>query len=653
MVPTDIQAHETKSAPFVNHDSPLAQLAQILDSMQDAIMAISLPDHRLIYKSASFERVFGYPVQKFVDDPSFFKQVVHPDDLESAVAAQAAALRDGCVELDHRIVFPNGEVHWLHRRVQVIFDADRRPHQVIDTACDITAGKQSEAVLRESEEKYHSLLESSDSVIAMFAADGTVLYANEAAARPYGLSAQQLLGRPYHALFPPSVAETQLANLRTVIKTGKGLVREAMSIVAGKERWYRTSIQPVRSAAGTVTAALVNATDITASKQAEAALHEANRLLEQRIGERTAELEEERSLLRTVIDAIPDFIYVKDCQHRMLLNNLAHTELAGMTSAAELIGKTDLDLFPPALASQFHADEEALFASAQPIVNREERGTRTDGGSAWMLTTKVPLRNVHGEVTGLVGITRDITTLKVAEAAIKAALAHEQELGELKSRLVSMASHEFRNPLAAILATAETLALMWERMDKAKIDARLDRIRDQSLRLTAITEDVLQLTRLQTGRSKFSPAPGNLDELCARIVRDLAELPGNGDRIHYVCAQRPLPAVYDASLLQQAFGNLLHNALKYSPPEKSVNITLARVPGQITLRIADEGIGIPLDDLPRLFDPFHRAANVGAIQGTGLGLAIAKEAVELHEGTIAVESQVGAGTTFIVTFPAD
>ncbi len=98
MAPTDIQAHETKPAPFVNQDSPLAQLEQILDSMQDAIMAISLPDHRLIYKSASFERVFGYPVQKFVDDPSFFKQVVHPDDLGSAVAAQAAALRDGCIE---------------------------------------------------------------------------------------------------------------------------------------------------------------------------------------------------------------------------------------------------------------------------------------------------------------------------------------------------------------------------------------------------------------------------------------------------------------------------------------------------------------------------------------------------------------------------
>ena len=132
---------------------------------------------------------------------------------------------------------------------------------------------------------------------------------------------------------------------------------------------------------------------------------------------------------------------------------------------------------------------------------------------------------------------------------------------------------------------------------------------------------------------------------------ELAELPGNGDRIRYDCVPHPLPAVFDARLLQQAIGNLLHNALKYSPPDKVVHIALAEEGGQITLRIVDEGIGIPAEDLPHLFEPFHRAANVGAIHGTGLGLAIAKEAIELHGGAIAVESRVGVGTAFIVSLP--
>jgi PAS domain S-box-containing protein len=131
---------------------------------------------------------------------------------------------------------------------------------------------------------------------------------------------------------------------------------------------------------------------------------------------------------------------------------------------------------------------------------------------------------------------------------------------------------------------------------------------------------------LQTGRSKFTPAPGDLDALCAHVVNDLAELPGNQGRIRYECAPRPMPAFFDPRLLQQAISNLLHNALKYSPPGKSVRVTLAQAAGRITLRVTDEGIGIPAEDLQHIFEPFHRAANVGTIQGTGLGLAIVKEA---------------------------
>jgi PAS domain S-box-containing protein len=527
---------------------------------------------------------------------------------------------------------------------------DRTPVAAQHTAS--TQG-QAEDELRRSEAYLRSLVNSQTAFNLRVNMEGRISYCNERYRRQFAWAAQSIVGMtPLEVVHPEDQHKVYAAVAECFAdpeKIERFEIRKRTE--SGDYMWTLWEFSAVLDSVGSIQEIHCVGFDITQQKRAEAALLEANHLLEQRIGERTAELEEERNLLRTMVDAIPDFIYVKDRQHRMVLNNLAHVESVGRASSAELIGKTDLELYPQALARQFHADEDDLFASAQPIINLEEHSIRPDGSNAWMLTTKVPLRNVHGEVTGLVGVTRDITTLKLAEAAIKAALAHEQELGELKSRLVSMASHEFRNPLAAILTTAETLTLMWERWDKAKIGDRLDRIRDQALRLTAITEDVLQLTRLQTGRGKFTPEPGDLDELCARVVRDLAELPAYHNRIRYDCAQRPLPAVFDTRLLQQALGNLLHNALKYSPPEKSVRIILEHAPGQVTVCITDEGIGIPAEDLQRLFEPFRRAANVGEIQGTGLGLAIAKEAVELHGGTIAVKSRVGVGTTFIVTLP--
>ncbi len=1283
----------TSYARFEDTDSPEQQMREILDAMHDAVLSMSLPDRRIIYVSASFERVFGYPVQEFLNDPNFYKRVIHPDDYESAMKARASGNDGGFVELDHRIILPDGQVRWLHRRAWVIFDAQGHPVQVIDTARDITARKrteeelraanhkqrailntipdlmfhiradgtildyhyhasfskmmlppelfigknayelfnfpqvptdilqqalekvqqalelrqptvfeytmpdqrhyearimpieesdeiiimsrnitdrkQREAELRASEEKYRSLLESSDSVVAMFDENGTVLYANEVAARPFGLTPEQMVDKTYHELFPPEVAETQLANMRSVIKSGQGMVREASSIVAGEERWYRTSIQPVRSSAGIVTAVLVNATDITErkraekalkvseeqlhlfiehapvalamfdhemrylaasqrwiadyrlpqtgiigqshyevfpneiparwrdahqrglrgevqvveedefrrldgsvqwlrwalhpwysddgavggiiifaediterkqrevelresndwrrltleasglgawrhdlrtqqiylderarshygidvesvpmrlvferihredvarvtaesaaallpnasehsvieyrtvhpdgaihwlvvrmlvyfeqvngtpqavmifgttqditerkqaeealrrseaylrslvnseaafnirvdmqgkisycndryrhqfawaapsvigmlslevvhpadilkvhaavkeclvdpnrpvrleirkrtesgdymwtlwefsavlasdgsvmeihcvgfditkQKEAEAALQEANRLLEQRIQARTAELQEERNLLRTVIDAIPDYIYVKDRQHRMKLNNAAHIQSVGAGNGAEMIGKTDLELYPQALAAKFHADEDRLFESERAIVNLEEHAVRADQSDAWFLTTKVPLRNVQGEIVGLVGITRDITDIRVAtealriseerysatvasmsegivvqnvdgsiqlcnaaaerilgltklqmigrtsidprwlavhedgspfpgethpamvtlrtgepqsnvimgihkpdgsltwilinaqplidpvtgqryavvttfaditaaklaEAALKEALTQEKELGELKSRFVSMASHEFRTPLASILAASETLTSYWERLDKAKIDDRLSRIRQQVGHMTEIIEDTLQLTRLQTGRAKYEPASGDLDALCTDVITEFADLPEHDGRIIYECAQYPVPAIYDDRLMRQAITNLLQNALKYSASDETVRVTLEHVDGQITLRVIDQGIGIPPEDLKRLFEPFHRAANVTAISGTGLGLSITKQAIELHGGAISVESQLGIGTTFTVLLP--
>lgn len=241
--------------------------------------------------------------------------------------------------------------------------------------------------------------------------------------------------------------------------------------------------------------------------------------------------------------------------------------------------------------------------------------------------------------------------LHLSQLQLQHAYEKEKELSELKSRFVSMASHEFRTPLTTICLSTESLIAYRDKLTDEQINQRLGKIQTQVQHLSEITEDVLQLARLQAHRMEFHPIQLDLDELCRSILGDLQGLPEGTQRLIYQCNET-LPAVHvDKRLTRQLIYNLASNALKYSAAEKQVVITLRQVEHDLVLAVRDEGIGIPAVDLPYLFEPFHRAHNVGTIAGTGLGLVIVKEAVELHGGVITVQSEMNRGTTFTVKFP--
>jgi len=214
-----------------------------------------------------------------------------------------------------------------------------------------------------------------------------------------------------------------------------------------------------------------------------------------------------------------------------------------------------------------------------------------------------------------------------------------------------MASHEFRTPLATILATTETLMHYRSRITDEQIDLRFEKIRQQVWHMKEIMEDILQLSRIQAGRMDFNPIYADLDELCEEIVEEHLSSATTPKRIAYTCAQPPIITHIDLRLMRQIINNLVTNALKYSPSDTVVRVSLSQRDEQAVISVADDGIGIPPEDRKHLFAPFHRAGNVGAISGTGLGLVIIKQAVELHGGTIHVDSQVGVGTTFTIVIP--
>jgi signal transduction histidine kinase/pSer/pThr/pTyr-binding forkhead associated (FHA) protein len=250
----------------------------------------------------------------------------------------------------------------------------------------------------------------------------------------------------------------------------------------------------------------------------------------------------------------------------------------------------------------------------------------------------------------VIAIIRDITERKRAEAAILEDLEKERDLNELKSQFVSMTSHEFRTPLASILASAELLEHYRHRWSEEKNLGHLKRIQSSVLHMTDLLNDVLLIGQAEAGKIEYKPTATELVEFCDILVAEL-QITTDSHTIDFQHDGQCQVIHADQKLLRHILGNLLSNAVKYSPEGGMVRLHLSCDLNEAILIIQDEGIGIPKSEHANMFRSFNRASNVGNISGSGLGLAIVKKAIDLHEGTISFKSEVGVGTTFTVRLP--
>jgi signal transduction histidine kinase len=274
-----------------------------------------------------------------------------------------------------------------------------------------------------------------------------------------------------------------------------------------------------------------------------------------------------------------------------------------------------------------------------------------DGTQAWLDTSKVPLHGAEGNVVGILGIFEDITERKQVEVEIINALKKEKELNELKSRFISMASHEFRTPLSAILSSAELLehySYKWTEAEKCDL---LHQIQASAHHITQMLEDVMLMGQAEAGKLEFNLVPLDLEKFCWDLIREIQIGTDSRHSFIFVPHQHRTPVYLDKKLLRLILINLFSNAAKYSLDGSTIRVNLTCRQKEVVFRVEDKGIGIAQADQPQVFEAFYRGSNVSTISGTGLGLAIVKRAVELHHGSIAVESALGVGSTFIVRIP--
>ena len=500
------------------------------------------------------------------------------------------------------------------------------------------------------------------------------LRVNRAQAQDFHLNhPDEAIGKTDFDIFSSEHAAQAYADEKRIMETGQPLlgIVEKETFPDGSITWAITSKLPLYDKRHQIIGTFGISRDITELKTIQ------------------DKLAVESNLLGSIIDTIPDFIYVKDNQGRYLLDNAAHRRFLGAATLAEVEGRTVFDFFPHELATGFDADDRQVMCSGEPLINREEQATSKKGRVRWNSTSKVPLRDAAGNITGIVGVSRDITAAKEAEEKLKATnveLARSQQqlletLADLRrsheelkaaqmqliqaekmqsiGRLAAGVAHEVKNPLAILRMGADYLARTMDAADKDKADTaremkdavtRADKIICGLLDFAAPTELELRETELrQVIEESWRLVRHELKDLPIRVLRDF---------------QPDLPRIrMDAPKIQQVLINLFLNAIHAMPqggelvmrtalrtvgPEEAGHDAGSRQADRlrageevVVIEVLDSGSGMSEETLSRMFDPFYTTKPAG--KGTGLGLTVTKSIVEMHGGIILIRNRKEGG----------
>ena len=549
-------------------------------------------------------------------------------------AVQAAVTTQSHFEIEYRVYAPDGSIRWIEDIGRPSLSDDGTVQWLDGVMFDVTERKQTEERLRLLETAVNDATESVLITDSELDEPGPrIVYANPGFSAMTGYEPEEVMGKTPRLLQGPDTDPELLAELRRLLEHGESFFGETINYRKdGTPFVNEWSISPVHNDAGHATHYVAVQRDITKRIQVERAL----RASEQKY--------------RTVVENVRDVVFGTDADGRFMFLNPAWTDVTGYP-VEDAMGQPFA-----AYTSNGNGDAgqhafEAMLRGQRDVCRCEVQLKTRDEAPRWMEVFARPLYDDDGQIVSTSGTLHDVTKWHEAEAQMRAALEKERELGRLKSRFVSMASHELRTPLATIQSSAELAALFMRRGDEGKITKHIGRIEDNVERMTALLEDVLIFGRVESGRLPFHPEPMDLGPLAQETVSSMRQGIGQGRCIRSSGIDDALPMTADPQLIRLILTNLLSNAIKYSEKESCVQLTVDREEEHVHITVEDKGIGIPEADLDRLFEPFHRAENVGTRRGTGLGLSILKEVADVHGGRVGVDSTEGEGSTFWVALP--
>jgi PAS domain S-box-containing protein len=471
-------------------------------------------DEKPTYVSPYIETLVGHPPEAFLANGELWSQCIHSEDRARVRAAADRVNETGePFAEEYRMVGRDGRVVWVSDAAVRVHDAHGTVLGWQGVALDVTARRQAEDALRQSEARFRSLLENAPDAVAVLDADGVVRFAAPAVERVLGYPLEDFVGADrFDLVHPEDEPGARRAFAEVTAAPGARVTVELRARHAdGSWRWLETTAQN-RLDDPAVGGVVVNFRDVTARVEAEVALAR------------------ERDLLRTLMDHLPDAVYVKDASSRFLRLNPATAQTLGITDVEEAIGKTDFDFFPEALARRYFADEQQVIATGEPLLNRLEPQREDEATGEWWLTSTVPLRDAGGEVVGIVGSGRDITERLRTEEALRESEARHRALLAALPDIVFRLDRDGTyldykaDRLADLVAPPEvflgrTVAEMLPPEVATPIAAAIERVLD-----SGGAETVEYALELDRGRTDFEArlVAAGADEVVA-VVRDVTE----------------------------------------------------------------------------------------------------------------------------------
>jgi two-component system cell cycle sensor histidine kinase/response regulator CckA len=585
------------------------------------------------FVSPSMTQLMGYEMSELIGRDMF--SLIHPEDVRRPLESFAEVICSPGMKCssEFRCIHKDGSWRWMEA-VGQNFLHDPAIEAVAINLWDVSARKNAEVALRESEARYRRIIESNVVGIFFWNLDGAITDANDRFLEMVGYTREDLTaGRVnWSAMTAPEYAEADRLGVAQIAATGVCAPYEKEYIRKDGARL------PVLLGAATLEGhrdrGVCFVVDVMNRHRME------------------QELIRERNLLRTLIDHIPDYIYVKDTASRFLVNNRANVMLMGVESSDETIGKTAFDFFPPEIAQKYHDDDRVLIRSGNPIIDQEEPIVGKDGEKRHLHTTKVPLRDPNGKITGLVGISRDITD----RIALEAQFRQSQKM-ECVGQLAGGVAHDFNNILTIVQGHA---ALLLNEALTPPMREAAQEIINGADRAASLTRQLLAFSR----RHVIQPKNLDLNEILSQMAKILERVLGEDIALDVRYTSNLPPVFADAGMFEQMLLNLAVNAREAMPKGGRLDISLKAVvfnqntasshadarPGTfVALTVTDSGCGIAKENLDHIFEPFFTTKDVGS--GSGLGLATVYGIVKQHSGWISVESEVGRGTTFEIYLP--